>query len=357
MKRCSALCGGTSPWLDRVSLDGLLAVAAVFLVSMLLTGVIRQVALARGVLDVPNSRSSHVLPTPRGGGLAIVLTVLLAIAVMHARGGLPEAVAAVLLVGGTIVALIGFVDDLRSVSALARLAVQFAAFSWCVWSLGPLPPVNFGFAVWNLGIAGSVVAVIFLVWFLNLYNFMDGIDGIAGAEVISVTAFAAVLVIWQDGEPSTVSLFLVVAASVAGFLIWNWPPARIFMGDAGSGFLGFCVGAIAWETIVRGRFSIWIWLILFACFIVDATVTLLRRWLRGARLAEAHRSHTYQRLSRRYRSHLKVTLGTLFVNVFWLDPMAFMAVARPSFGPLLTFVAWLPLVVVAWRCGAGSDGD
>ncbi len=340
-----------------MSSDGSVAIAAAFLVSMLLSGVIRRVALARGVLDVPNARSSHASPTPRGGGLAIVLTVLLAIAVMYLRGVVPRAEAAALLVGGPIVALIGFIDDLRSVSAPARLAVQFTAFSWCVWSLGSLPPINIGITVVNLGIAGSIVAVIFLVWFLNLFNFMDGIDGIASVEVISVMIFATILVFWQDGEPSTVFLLLVVAASVAGFLIWNWPPARIFMGDAGSGFLGYCVGTIAWATIVTTRFTIWVWLILLGTFIVDATVTLLRRWLKGARLSEAHRSHAYQRLSRRYGSHLKVTLGVLCVNVCWLDPIAFVAAVRPSWGLPLTVAAWLPLVAMAWRCGAGIDGD
>ncbi len=328
-----------------------------FLVSMLLSGVIRRVALARGVVDVPNARSSHSSPIPRGGGLAIVLTVLLAIAIMHVRGAVPSAVAAALLVGGPVVALIGFIDDLRSVSAIARLAVQFAAFSWCIWSLGPLPPINFGFAVCNLGNAGSVAAVIFLVWFLNLYNFMDGIDGIASVEAISVMTFATILVIWQDGEPSTVFLLLVVAASVAGFLIWNWPPARVFMGDAGSGFLGYCVGTIAWATIVSARFTIWVWLILLGAFIVDATVTLLRRWVRGARLSQAHRSHAYQRLSQRYSSHLKITLGVLCINLCWLDPIAFMAAAHPSWGSPLTVAAWLPLVVAAWRCGAGLDDE
>jgi len=340
-----------------VSINGLLAIAAVFVISTLLSGVIRQIALMRGVLDVPNSRSSHASPTPRGGGLAIVVTVLLAIAVMYLRGAVPSGVAAALLVGGPIVALTGFIDDLRSVSATARLAVQFTAFSWCVWSLGSMPPINIGIAVVNLGIAGSIAAVIFLVWFLNLYNFMDGIDGIASVEAISVMTFATLLVYWQDGEPSTVFLLLVVAASVAGFLIWNWPPARIFMGDAGSGFLGYCVGTIAWATIVTNRFTIWVWLILLGAFIVDATVTLLRRWLRGARLSEAHRSHAYQRLSRRYGSHLKVTLGVLCVNVCWLDPIAFVAAMRPSWGALLTVVAWLPLAVMAWRCGAGIDAE
>jgi Fuc2NAc and GlcNAc transferase len=146
-----------------------------------------------------------------------------------------------------------------------------------------------------------------------------------------------------------------VAAAAAGFLIWNWPPARIFMGDAGSGFLGFFVGSIAWATIVRGRLSIWVWLILLGAFIVDATVTLLRRWLRGAHLAEAHRSHAYQRLSRKYRSHLKVTLGILLINGVWLDPLAYAAAARPVWGAGLALLAWVPLIAVAWTAGAGTE--
>jgi Fuc2NAc and GlcNAc transferase len=335
----------------------MLIFAGVFIASMMLTGIIRRLALARGMIDIPNARSSHVLPTPRGGGLAIVVTVLFAIGVAYARGNVPPDLAAVLLVGGPLVALIGCIDDIRSVSVAARLAVQFAAFGWCVYCLGPLPPVHLGFAVVNLGVGGSIAAVVLLVWFLNIYNFMDGIDGIASVEAISVMTFATLLIFWQQGEPSIVFALLVVVAAAAGFLIWNWPPARIFMGDAGSGFLGFFVGSIAWATIVRGRLSIWVWLILLGAFIVDATVTLLRRWHRGARLAEAHRSHAYQRLSRKYQSHLKVTLGILFINALWLDPLAYLAAARPELGAVLAAVAWLPLIAAAWFAGAGIEGD
>lgn len=337
--------------------EPMLIFAAVFVASMLLTGIIRRMALARGVIDVPNARSSHLLPTPRGGGMAIVVTVLFTIGVMYVRGNVRPELAAVLLIGGPFVALIGFIDDLRSVSVSVRLAVQFAAFGWCVYCLGPLPPVALGFATVNLGLAGSIAALIFLVWFLNIYNFMDGIDGIASVEAISVMTFATLLLFWQRGEPSIVFALLVVVAAAAGFLIWNWPPARIFMGDAGSGFLGFFVGSIAWATIVRGRLSIWVWLILLGAFIVDATVTLLRRWYRGANLAEAHRSHAYQRLSRKYRSHLKVTLAILLINAFWLDPLAYLAAARPALGAAFAAMAWLPLIAVAWICGAGTEED
>jgi Fuc2NAc and GlcNAc transferase len=333
----------------------LAALPVVFAVSWLLTAGIRRVALARGVLDLPGSRSSHSRPTPRGGGLAIVITFLTAIAVMAVLGSMPRSLASALFVGGLVVGIIGLVDDVRSTPVLVRLTVQFAAFVWCVWLLGPLPPLQVGAAAHDLGIAGSVIAVIFLVWFLNLYNFMDGIDGIAGVEAISVMTFAAVLLASAPGDSPPAAALLVGAVSVLGFLAWNWPPAKIFMGDSGSGFLGFCLGAIAWETIVERRLSCWVWLILLGAFIVDATVTLVRRWARGARLTHAHRSHAYQRLSRRYGSHKKVTLGILGINLLWLDPIAYWAYRRPAWGAALALLAWLPLILTAYGSGAGVD--
>jgi glycosyltransferase WbpL len=337
--------------------DLLPAVSAAFLASTLLTAVVRRVAMARGVLDLPTSRSSHTSPTPRGGGLAVVVTVLASIGIMTYQRVLPHRLAAALLAGGAVVALVGLIDDVRSVSVAARLSIQFAALGWCCWSLGALPAMNLGFAVWNPGVIGSLAALIFLVWFLNLFNFMDGIDGLAGVEAVSVTSFAAILLLHEHGTPSIVLLLVIVAASVSGFLVWNWPPARIFMGDAGSGFLGFCLGVIGWETVAEGRFSIWAWFILLGVFIVDATSTLLRRWLRGAQLTQAHRSHAYQRLSRRYGSHLRVTLGVLAVNILWLDPLAYMAIVRPSIAFALMLTAWAPLALFAWLSGAGLDDE
>lgn len=337
--------------------ENVVACLAVFSISVVLTGLIRTVALSRGVLDFPNVRSSHTSPTPRGGGIAIVVTALTAIGIMYVKGIASPALSVTLLLGGPAVALVGLIDDVRSVSPLTRLSVHVAACAWCAWALGSVPAINFGLGSWNLGLAGNICGVVFLVWLLNLYNFMDGIDGIAGIEAISVLVIAGVLIERHGGDSSTMYLIPVVVASVAGFLVWNWPPARIFMGDAGSGFVGFCLGAIGWATVVADRLTIWVWLILMGAFIVDATVTLLRRWLRGARLSQAHRSHAYQRLRRLYGSHLKVTLGVLCINLFWLGPCALIADARPSLGSLLTLVAWTPLVVLAWRCGAGTRDD
>ena len=337
----------TSYWLLALSMIATTAVVTSF---------VRGYAIRR-LLDVPNERSSHAIPTPRGGGVAIVATMFPAIALKNTFGDLPLALTLSLLAGGAFIAGIGWVDDHRSVPALVRLIIHFLAVALCAWSLGSLPPIHFGVATLDLGIAGTVCAVVFLVWFLNLYNFMDGIDGIAGVEAISVAGGAAWLLAIRAGDPSMIWLLVALASAVGGFLVWNWPPARIFMGDAGSGFIGFALGAIAWATVVAGQLSIWVWMILAGAFVVDATVTLLRRWKRGERLQEAHRSHAYQRLSRRFGSHAIVTLGFLGINLFWLAPLAWAAVAWPAWGSVLTLAAWTPLVVIAWRCGAGLPDD
>lgn len=327
------------------------------IVSALLTGLVRRLALTHGVLDVPNERSSHSATTPRGGGMGIVITLLLGIAVLGAVGAIPIRLAIVLFASGGAVAVVGFMDDKWQVAAPVRLVVHIAAVAFYVLFLGRLPPIDFGIAIVDLGILGAALGGITLVWFLNLYNFMDGIDGIASVEAMSTAAVASAFLVALGIESPTLLLFPLLIAAVGGFLIWNWPPARIFMGDAGSGFLGFILGALAWWTVAAGQLTIWVWLILFGTFFVDATVTLLRRWGHGESPATAHRSHAYQRLSRRYGSHLKVTLGVLMVNVLWLTPLAWVATVRPSWGAVLVLIAWIPLVFGAWRCGAGLPGD
>jgi Fuc2NAc and GlcNAc transferase len=340
-----------------VALDIAVGALAILIVSALLTGLMRNLALTHSVLDIPKDRSSHSTPMPRGGGLAIVTTQLAVTAALGAAGKMTPQLMVALLAGGAAIAVVGFADDKWGVAPSVRLAVHFAAIAGFVWSIGHLPPINFGIAVFDLGIVGTALAIVFLVWFLNLYNFMDGIDGIASVEAISIAAVAAFLLELRGADASAILLLLSLIAAVGGFLIWNWPPARIFMGDVGSGFLGFALGAIAWATVVGGDLSIWVWLILFGAFFVDATITLLRRWARGEPLATAHRTHAYQHLSRRTGSHLKVTLGCLAVNLLWLAPLAWLAFARPSLGALLTLVAWIPLALFDWHYGAGTPGD
>ncbi|MGQ7957271.1 MraY family glycosyltransferase [Pseudomonas sp. SP16.1] len=322
--------------------------------SLLMTGVLRRYALARSLMDVPNARSSHSVPTPRGGGVAIVVSFLLALPLLAGMNLIAWPLAWALLGAGASIAVLGFLDDHGHIAARWRLLGHFAAAFWAQFWLGGLPPVAmFGFTV-DLGWFGHALAAVYLVWLLNLYNFMDGIDGIASVEAICVCLGGALLGIAGSTQPTEFVVPLLLAAAVAGFLFWNFPPARIFMGDAGSGFLGITLGVLSLQAAWVAPQLLWSWLILLGVFIVDATFTLLRRLLRGDKVYEAHRSHAYQYASRRFGRHLPVTLIVGGINLLWLLPIALWVGLGGVDGLLGLLLAYLPLVVLAVKFKAGA---
>ena len=207
----------------------------------------------------------------------------------------------------------------------------------------------------SLGVLGTLIAVLGIVWVLNLFNFMDGIDGLAAAEATFVAWAGAMLTSAAAASSGATAAALVFGASCLGFLRCNWPPARIFMGDVGSGYLGYVIAVLALGAARSNPVAIWIWLILGGAFFVDATVTLVRRALRRERVHEAHRSHAYQWLARRWRSHRKVTLAFLALNLVWLLPCAVIASLRPGYAAAMTIIALAPLVVLAVAAGAGRS--
>lgn len=323
------------------------------LVSLLLTAGLRRYALAKSIIDVPNARSSHQVPTPRGGGAAIVVTFLvslLALAVLE-----DGYLAALIALGGAggLVAIIGFMDDHGHIAARWRLLGHFLAAAWALFWLGGLAPlIVFGWSV-DLGWVGAVLGAVYLVWMLNLYNFMDGIDGLASVEAICACTGACLLYVLAGFE-TLITLPLILIMAVIGFLYWNFPPARIFMGDAGSGFLGMILGALSLQAAWASSQLFWCWLILLGVFIVDATFTLVRRLVRGEKVYEAHRSHAYQFASRRYGKHLPVTIGVAAINFFWLLPIALCVMLYDLDGAAALLIAYTPLVglAIAYKAGA-----
>ncbi len=328
----------------------LVAAAAV---AALLTGVIRRRALRRGLLDVPNARSSHSVATPRGGGLAIVVAVLAATGIAAAAGYVYLRPAAVLVACGALVAVVGWLDDVRGLPAAPRLVAHFGASILFVALLGQDGPGVFNALPPALAI---LLLVLGLVWSLNLFNFMDGIDGIAASQAAFVAAASAGLMAAQPGPaPPLIVLPLATAGACVGFLAWNWPPARIFMGDVGSGFLGFWLAALALALHQAGALGIWSSVILGSAFIADATVTLLRRLARRERPHEAHRSHAYQHLARRLGAHRPVTLLLWALNVGIALPLAGASLVAPRAAPAIAAASLSVFGLLAGLAGSGRS--
>jgi len=318
--------------------------AAAGIASMVLTGLVRKAAIARSMLDHPNERSSHDTPTPRGGGVAIAAVILSFIAWSVASGALDRAEALALGVGGVAVAGTGLLDDLKSLPATYRLAIHLSAAIWAISWLGGLPELTTGSGEVYLGLVGIPLAVLGFVWSTNLFNFMDGTDGIAAVEAVSVAGVGGVLLLTRQAGPLAM-LSLVIAAACLGFLWYNWSPAKIFMGDVGSGFLGFLLAGVALASEIGGYVPLFIWAILAAAFIVDATITFARR-VRHGHWRVAHRSHTYQRLVQAGWSHRRVAISVAFLNAVLGGLAAFATYHPPMMLP--TVVGAFVLVIAVY---------
>lgn len=331
----------------------------VVIVSWALTGCLRQYALSRRLMDVPNERSSHSVATPRGGGLAIVLSFMAALPLFPWVGWLTIHSAIGMSGAGALVAWIGFMDDHDHIPARWRLLAHFVAAAWGLYWMDGFPVVGVFGSHLDLGWFGNVLSAVYLVWLLNLYNFMDGIDGIASIEAITA-CLGGILMVWlvaPDQNAWAGSLLLL--AAVAGFLVWNYPPAKIFMGDAGSGFLGLTLGLLSIHAATVNPKLFWGWVILLGAFIVDATVTLLRRLSNREKVYEAHRSHAYQYVSRKIGSHKTVSLAYGMINLAWLLPLALCVAKGWLDGLLGVLIAYAPLTVAAYylKAGAGKQQE
>jgi Fuc2NAc and GlcNAc transferase len=328
---------------------------AVFCASYALTAwLLRHSRLSR-LVDRPNARSSHSTPTPRGGGLGMVVITTCGILMLYAARWLSLPLAATLLLGGSSVAAVGFWDDVRSAPIAVRMAVHIGAAVLAVYCLGTTSAIRIGGYVVDLGgILGPVLGVLAIVWILNLFNFMDGIDGIAASEAAFVLFGAAGLGLFvAQASPAEVAPALIAGAACLGFLLWNWPPAAIFMGDVGSGYLGYVIAVLALESSQTTAINNYAWLILGGVFLVDATLTLCRRLLRRERVYQAHRTHAYQWLARRWGSHSVVTIAVIIIDLVWLLPNAALAVKFPGSASWICIFALAPLVVFAFLSGSG----
>jgi len=299
-----------------------------------------------------SDRSSHARPTLSRGGVGFVVFLTLALPVFLGELlGLVQMTT--LLMCGCAIALVGYLDDARPLPVLPRLVVHLLAATLSVWVLWPQISSLSWVVLLSPPVMAGLMLVLLWVWFVNFFNFIDGIDGIAGAEVVFI-GVAGALLSAIDGHTELASAWALLAGAALGFLTWNAPPARIFMGDVGSGFLGFIVAALLLLSVIHGAMSPWVALLLVAAFLGDATVTLLRRMLRGERWYEGHREHAYQHLAIRWGSHGKVTLAYVFFNLLVIAPAVGVATASPQLALPIAIVTFIAVVALALAAGAGS---
>jgi len=307
-------------------------------------------------MDIPNERSSHITPTPRGGGIAFVAASLIGFLLLLLNDALNRTEILSICCAGVIVAIAGHLDDRQKISgATVRLILHAISAFILIVGVGIPAQISLFDRTVNTGIAGSILGVIYLVWLLNLFNFMDGTDGIAASEAIYVCTAGAILNFHVLSNINFSSAAIVLAASSFGFLLYNWSPAKIFMGDVGSGYLGMVIGGLSLMAAKQQHELLWVWIILLAVFVSDATITLIRRLLRKQKPHVAHRSHAYQHLVIRFNSHSKVALIVLATNVVWLLPIAFLVANKQFTGTTGVVVAYIPLLLAALVLNAGKD--
>lgn len=327
---------------------------SVLVISFLLTGLLRWYAKARSIIDIPNERSSHKIPTPRGGGVAVVITFLVTLCIFYIYELIELNVFVALMGAGSLIAIIGFVDDHQHVPSRYRLLIHFISAIWLLAWIG-VPRFILGDyivdSIWIL----APLAAFYIVWLVNLYNFMDGIDGLASIECITVCIYSAIILAVPEFGISQWFLPVSFAMAVSGFLIWNFPPAKIFMGDAGSGFMGLILGAFSVYFALDYPSLFWCWVILLGVFTVDSTFTLIRRVINGEKFNEAHRSHAYQIASRKYNSHLLISFFVFVINTVWLLPIALLVAFSIIDGTTGFIIAYIPLILMAVHFQAGLE--
>ena len=298
-----------------------------------------------GLIDHPTDRSSHTKPTPSGGGLVLVLIILLSNLKLIKL--CPE-----FFFGGLLIAAIGFRDDIKSVPAIYRLLVQFFVVGMVIILLPLYNPIRF--------IPVPVFKFIILisgVWFINIYNFMDGIDGLAGGY--ATAASIGFIFCIQDTilvEQWNIKIYLQLIYVTLPFLVFNWYPSKIFMGDTGSTFIGFAFFCLGARALIYGNNIMYSFAIIMSFFWIDATLTLVRRFLRGKKLLEPHKEFAFHKAARLF-GHWKVSCFMIMVTLFWLNPMAKLAVTNKDCDNTIAVISVLPVLAIILAFNPGMPND
>ena len=329
----------------------LLIFAIVMLTSFTLTRYMIYYAQLRHIIDKPNHRSLHTVAVPRGAGIALIFSILLALPFINWACGTLLTGSISLIIITTFITLIGFLDDCWNLSSALRFVIYAFVATSILYALGGMPVIYSLHCNLHSSWFMQIIGWMYLLWMLNLYNFMDGINGLAASEAICV-CIGGVFLYLATGHSDAIYIPLIVAAASMGFLVWNYPVARIFMGDAGSCSLGIILAGLSIQAGWLMSELFWAWLIMLGVFIVDATYTLLCRLSQGMVIYQAHSSHAYQHAAARF-GHTRVTLMVILINVIWLFPLATL-VSLQYLDPILgTILAYSPLTLIALWLNAG----
>jgi Fuc2NAc and GlcNAc transferase len=320
----------------------------VFLINIIGIYLYKIAAVKFDIVANPNFRALHQKSIPRGGGVIFAVVFSCSIFLLWIFNFIPFKLFTIFGIGGFFVTSFGFVDDVIDITALKKLFTQLFISTitfFCLYEdivkVFDWLPVIFVF----------IFVIIFLVWMINAYNFIDGIDGMAATGAIFISGASALIILLTNGAFEIIIISLLLMTCVGAFIIFNWPPASIFMGDSGSIFLGYFFGVLILYTTFTGSISYWTWIIIFGYYIADTSLTLIIRLIIVKKWYRAHRSHAYQNLARISNNHLKVTMGVLIYNLIWLLPLALMSVKFPNVAIIFTLVAIIPAVMVSYKFG------
>jgi Fuc2NAc and GlcNAc transferase len=308
----------------------------------------KKFAIHSGIVSNPNYRTLHESPIPSGGGVVFSLIFLIAIFLTWQSLLFLTSLWLILGLGGFLTALFGFIDDVKNIGAKFKLLIQILLSSWAVFWLYS---DNVLILNWIPFFITFPSLLFLMIWMMNAYNFIDGVDGMAASGAIFVSLTLALVLHLNSNSIELMSIFILLAASVSGFIFYNWPPATIFMGDAGSAFLGFIFGSLLLFSTLNEYISIWSWLTVFGYFIADTTVTQIARVILVKKWYLPHRSHAYQNLARINNSHIMVTSGVTLYNLLWVFPLTLLSGLYPEMGLITSLLSITPAMIVAYKYG------
>lgn len=330
---------------------------AAFTASLIGSSLYGRVALHHGIIAKRNARTLHDRVVTRGGGIVFAATFSLAIIVAWLLGELPRPVMLCFGAGALGAGVAGFIDDVLDVSPMKKLLVQIGLAIWIVTTFITVlyaPALRGVPAPWMMAVA---FMLLFPVWLINLYNFIDGVDGMAITGAVFICVAATLVLSMSGGDSMFIFLFALLAAVTVGFFHVNLPPARVFMGDAGSIFLGYCFSALILATVVSAQITPWTWLCILCYFVADTTATGLWRLFRVKKWYREHRSHAYQNLARIHGSHAKVTYGVALYQILWGLPLALWSATQREWGSVAAALALAPAVLWSIRHGPRLSSD